>query len=164
MSAQDIVPYLTIPGSIIGIITGGFVIWERFFRYEPSAYITAKPLMPGGAQKQCYLRVINRSERPIILSWPNGTENDAMRLATDHSIGAIVNSLHEGEQAIALDGKVEEEFPVMVPPNWDQLEPQQTIEIRVNWHFAQPMIWKRHRSFLVRITKRSYQLLGGDDD
>ncbi|MBY3059437.1 hypothetical protein HF263_25705 [Rhizobium leguminosarum] len=132
MSAADFVPFFTIPGSIIGVVTGAFVIWERFFRYQPTAFIISKPLIPGGAQKGCYLRVVNRSERPI------------------------VKSLLHGEKAVVLDGGQEVAFPVLTPPNWRSLDPDQTMETTVRWRFVQPVIWKRDRSFLVRISRRSY--------
>ncbi|NZD59533.1 hypothetical protein HX900_00125 [Rhizobium sp. WYCCWR 11290] len=156
MTVADLVPYFTIPGSIVGFVTGGFVIWERFLRYQPTAFIIAKPLIPGGAQKGCYLRVVNRSERPILMSWPTGTRDNALRIATDHSTRSIVKSLLHGEKAVVLDGGQEAAFPVLTPPNWRSLDPDQTMETTVRWRFVQPVIWKRDRSFLVRISKRSY--------
>ncbi|MBB4347266.1 hypothetical protein GGE35_000809 [Rhizobium cellulosilyticum] len=30
-------------GAIVAIITGSFIIWERFFRYAPVAFIVSKP-------------------------------------------------------------------------------------------------------------------------
>ncbi|ARO25011.1 hypothetical protein CO659_31085 [Rhizobium sp. S9] len=159
MTVADLVPYFTIPGSIVGFVTGGFVIWERFFRYQPSAFIVAKPLIPGGAQKACYLRVINRSERPIFVSWPTGIEDNALRIAADHSSRSIVKSLLHGEKAVVLDGGEDATFPVLKPRNWEALEPDQTMETIIRWRFAQPMIWQRDRTFLVRISKRSFLLL-----
>ncbi|EJB07522.1 hypothetical protein Rleg9DRAFT_6536 [Rhizobium leguminosarum bv. trifolii WSM597] len=164
MSAADFVPFFTIPGSVIGVVTGAFVIWERFFRYQPMAFIIAKPLIPGGAQKACYLRVINRSERPIFVSWPTGIEDNALRIAADHSSRAIVKSLLHGEKAVVLDGGEDATFPVLKPRNWEALEPDQTIETIVRWRFAQPMTWKRDRTFLIRISKRSYLLLTDEVD
>ncbi|MGO8463191.1 hypothetical protein AB9F45_01345 [Rhizobium leguminosarum] len=156
MTVAELVPYFTIPGSIVGFVTGGFVIWERFLRYQPTAFIIAKPLIPGGAQKGCYLRVVNRSERPILMSWPTGIADDVLRIATDNSTRSIVKSLLHGEKAVVLDGGQEAAFPVLTPPNWRSLDPDQTMETTVRWRFVQPVIWKRDRSFLVRISKRSY--------
>lgn len=164
LTAQDIVPFLTIPGSIIGIITGAFVLWERIFRYEPSAYLIAKPMIPGGVHKAVYARIINRSDRPIVLSWPNGRTDSVMRIAIDHSARAIVGSVFEGTESVVLDGQEEKNFPVMLPPNWQDLEQGATIEIVITWRFVQPLLWKRDRYFTIRVDKRSYQLLVGDDD
>lgn len=164
MTVADLVPYFTIPGSIVGFVTGGFVIWERFFRYQPSAFVVAKPLIPGGAQKACYLRVVNRSERPILFSWPTGMEDNALRIASDHSTRSIVKSLLHGEKAVALDGGEEAIFPILKPGNWHALDLDQTMETLVRWRFAQPMIWKRDRTFRVSISKRSYLLLLDEEE
>lgn len=164
MTAQDIVPFLTIPGSIIAIITGAFVVWERLYRYRPLAYLIAEPLITGGAQKAAYVRIINRSDRPILLTWPTGTENNMMGIAVDHSTKAIVHSIVAGTKSLVLHGNEDHDFPVMLPPNWQDIDPTGTIEIAVTWRFIQPQLWKRDRYMTIGVDKRSYQLLVDDDD
>ena len=85
-------------GTVVAIVTGGFVIWEHFFRYQPSAFIVAKALVPEGQVKGAYLRVQNRSERPIILSWPNGPRENLLRIALNHDTRSIVVSVIDGQR------------------------------------------------------------------
>nr|CAD6413155.1 hypothetical protein REQ54_01113 [Rhizobium sp. Q54] len=151
-------------GAIVGIVTGGFVIWERFFRYQPAMFLVSAPMLPKGAYKACYLRVINRSERPIIISWPTGLAKDEIRISADHSTRAIVGSLLHGQKAIVIDGKSDMSFPVHTPTNWHEIGTDQTIDVVVNWQFVQPLIWKKERSVRVRITKRAFILLQGNED
>ena len=146
-------------GTVVAIVTGGFVIWERFFRYQPSAFIVAQPLVPGGQTKGAYLRVQNRSERPIIVSWPNGSSPNSLRIALNHDTRSIVVSLIDGRTSVAIDGHSTHIFPILRPNNWADLNDEQTVEVSVKWSFAQPLLFKRHRSIAVRITKQAYRLL-----
>ncbi|WP_105437681.1 hypothetical protein [Neorhizobium sp. T25_13] len=146
-------------GALVGMVTAAFVIWERFYRYEPAAFIVAQPLIPGGRQKGAYLRVINRSERPIIVSWPNGIQDNAMRIALSHSTRSIVVSLLEGETALAIDGEKDFLFPILKPPNWGSISDDNTIDITIHWRFVQPQLWKRDREIKVSITKRSWNVI-----
>lgn len=104
----------------------------------------------------------------MLLAWPRGSQPDVMRLTLNHSTFEIVRSLLDGELAVAIDGKSENLFPIMTPPNWGDLDLDQTIEIVVKWRFAQPVFWKGERSFTVRISKRSSLVLldemQGDDE
>ncbi|OLP56686.1 hypothetical protein BJF92_11405 [Rhizobium rhizosphaerae] len=151
-------------GSAVGILTGLFVVWDRFYKHAPSLFLVAKPLIEGGKQRKAFLRLVNNSERPLIASWPNGSEDNVMRVATNDGIRGIVASIVRGETSVVLDGKDDRLFPVLKPPNWDDLSDDGTIEINVRWRFVQPLIWKRDRSTTVRIDKRSLKLLEDEAD
>ncbi|MGN7878426.1 hypothetical protein [Ensifer sp. 22460] len=146
-------------GSVVGLITGGFVIWERFFRYAPSVFLIARPYIPGGAQKGAYLRVVNRSERPIIIRWPTGVNDHALNIARDHSMRAAIMTALDGEIAIAIDGCSEQVFPVHAPDNIGSIPSEGTMSVEISWSFAQPLIYKRDRTVRVTISKQSYQVL-----
>lgn len=150
-------------GAIVGIVTGIFVIWERFFRYQPAMFLVAQALIPDGAQKACYLRVINRSERPIIISWPTGIARDALRIAAGSSTRDVVAALIDGHKAIVVDGNETTMFPVHTPPNWQELSREQTVEVVLTWQFVQPLIWKKARSVRISITKQAYLLLQDEE-
>ena len=116
-------------------------------------------LVPGGQTKGAYLRVQNRSERPIIVSWPNGSSPNSLRIALNHDTRSIVVSLIDGRTSVAIDGHSTQIFPILRPNNWADLNDEQTVEVSVKWRFAQPLLFKRHRSIAVRITKQAYKLL-----
>ncbi|NRP19275.1 hypothetical protein LPJGGPFB_02530 [Ensifer adhaerens] len=146
-------------GSIVGLITGAFVIWERFLRYTPSAFLIAQPYIPGGAQKGAYLRIINRSERPIIVRWPTGMKDHTLSIARDHSTRSIIRTILEGDLATAIDGSSEHLFPVHTPNNFPEIPNDGTMSIEVSWRFAQPLIYKHDRTLKVSISKEAYRVL-----
>lgn len=160
MTAWDIIQGF---GAIVGIVTGVFVIWERFFRYQPAMFLVSQALIPGGAQKACYLRVINRSERPIIVSWPTGIARDDLRISAGSTIRDVVAALMDGHKAIVIDGSETAMFPVHTPTNWPELSSDQTVEVVLTWQFVQPLIWKKARSVRISITKQAYLLLQDEE-
>jgi hypothetical protein len=59
-------------GAIAGLLTGAFVIWDRYWRHLPQAVIVPRPLMEGSANIVARLAVKNFAPRPILLGWENG--------------------------------------------------------------------------------------------
>jgi hypothetical protein len=156
---QTAVDTFTIFGSIVAIITGGFVIWERFFRHSPIAFATSDVLVPGGQVRGCYLRIRNRSERPIIVSWPTGIQRNELRVSVDHERGSIIQSLLDGEKAVIVDGMSDGSFVLHPASNWKDLDLDQTMEIVIKWRFVQPMIYQFDRNIHLSLSKRAYLLL-----
>ena len=151
-------------GSVAGLVTAMFVIWDRLFRNAPSAFIISTPLAPGGVPKAAYLRVVNRSERPLILSWPTGISENDLRLSVDHTLDQIVAATLDGTKSTAVGGNEQADFVVFKPERFDRMDKDQIMELEVLWRFAQPVIWQRERKLRVRISKKSYQLLVDEVD
>jgi hypothetical protein len=151
-------------GSIVGMITGLFVVWDRFFRNEPSAFIVAYPLIPGGKQKGAYVRVMNHSERPIIVSWPKGSQPNAIRIALSSSETDVRGVLNGGRIATVIDGKQELLLPLLKPNNWESIEEAGTARVVIKWRFVQRRIWPFDRSIRVSIKKRSWKTIVNETD
>jgi len=149
-------------GAVVGLVTGGFVVWDRFFRFSPTAILFVRPLIPGGVHMGWILRVSNRAERPILLSWQTGNRTGEFLLAADDSMDAIVASMAEGRRTIAVDPGEVRELVVTLPTDFADIDPENYVECRLFWRYAQPMIWKRERYIDVRVPKRS--LLDLDPD
>lgn len=90
-------------GAIIGLATGAFVVWDRFYRMTPTAVVVVRPLIPGGIPKATYLQVRNRADRPILVSWQNGQREFSFGIAKDHSTRSIVASFVGGRETIVID-------------------------------------------------------------
>lgn len=60
---------------MVGLATGAFVIWDRFWRHTPQAIVVPRPLMEGSANIVARLAVKNLAPRPILLSCENGGAN-----------------------------------------------------------------------------------------
>ncbi|MDI7862549.1 hypothetical protein MRS76_11310 [Rhizobiaceae bacterium n13] len=159
MSLNDVVPFFTIPGSIVAFITGGFLIWEKVVRYRPAIFLVSKAPSGFGTEREVFLRVINRSERPIIFSWDKGLSANAMRLSLSNDTYSIVSAHFKGRQTVVLDGNEDRLFPAFPPSNWDAIGSDGTMEVVVTWRFVQPITWQRERRQVVKVDKSAYEQL-----
>ncbi|TYR32090.1 hypothetical protein FY036_13480 [Mesorhizobium microcysteis] len=150
-------------GAIVGLATGLFVLWDRVFRFSPTAIVVVRPLLPGGMPKGTYLQISNPSDRPIIVSWRAGMRPNEFSIAEDHQTRSIVAALLEGGRSTVIDPASHRELLLLKPSNVDVIDPDNTIECEIYWRYAQPKIWKRDRRLSVAISKRSMMILDPDD-
>jgi hypothetical protein len=150
-------------GSLVGLATGLFVIWDRFFRHSPTAVLVTRPLIPGGHTKGVYLQVTNRADRPILLSWENGLAPGRFGIARDHSIEAIVVSTLEGRSTIVLDSGEVKELLVLRPPDRHRIDPENYVGCELFWAYAQPKLWKPDRRIRVAVPMKSLRALDPDE-
>ncbi|WEZ83514.1 hypothetical protein P6U16_01260 [Rhizobium sp. 32-5/1] len=145
-------------GAMVGLVTGGFVFYEHLMRHAPLAYVVTTPFMEHGS-RYAYVRIDNRSPRPILISWPSGIQDNRFTIGKDHSSRSIVEALLDGERAIAVDGNSTRDLVLLKPPNFGSMPLEGEADVVIRWRFAQPLIWKRERSITVRISKGDLLLL-----
>lgn len=154
-------------GAIVGLVTGCFVLYERLIRDKPLAFLVSSPLIPGSVNTVAKLRVINRSVRPILVSWKSG-DLTGFRIAKGNSTRAIVAATVAGDRCQAVAGNETIDLVLLEPSGLADLDADSIIETEVFWQFAQPQIWQRPRRLPVRIKKADYARLleqdGNDDD
>lgn len=147
-------------GSMAGLATGAFVIWDRFWRHTPQAIVVSRPLMEGSSNIVARLAIKNLASRPIVISWENGAANH-LRLAVDDSIHGIVSSLFEGRKVLAINAEETREFVILRPYNFPDINPDDWLYMRLNWKFAQPILWQPMRKIMVALQKHDFELLDG---
>ena len=81
--AGEVVRYLA---SAFAVLSAMFVVWDRGARQWPLAVIVALP-KSGVGKRQPFLRVINRSERAMLISIPSGMGDNRFSFAVDDSPG-----------------------------------------------------------------------------
>jgi hypothetical protein len=145
-------------GGISGICTAIFLVADRFTKHYPVAIIVARPLTEGSATIVPSLLLKNLSERPILLSWADGNYTQ-LRIAKGQSVRAIMMSLFDGQTTIALSPKAEATLPLFKPSNYDDIDPENMLNLAIRWQFAQPIIWREPRTLWVRIRKRDLDAL-----
>jgi hypothetical protein len=155
-------------GAVVGLVTGGFVLWERLIREKPQAFLVSVPLIPGSVNMAAKLRIINRSVRPILISWKSGVNGSGFRIAKGDSTRAIVAAQLPGDRCQAVAGNETIDLVLLEPSRLADLDGDSIIETEVFWQFAQPQIWKWPRRLPVKITKADYLRLlekkSGDGD
>jgi hypothetical protein len=113
-------------GGLSGICTAIFLIYDRFTKHYPVAFIETRPLMEGSQNIVPFLFLKNVSARPILLSWPDG-EIGKLRIAKDQSLHGVVRSLSSGETTIALSPQAEALLPIYKPQAFEEIDPENML-------------------------------------
>jgi hypothetical protein len=103
-----------------------------------------------------YLR--NVSDRPLLISWKHGDQN-GLRIAKAQTILGVVQTLFDGEATLALGPNGEAYLPLFWPRDKEAIDPENMMEVKIKWRFAQPRIWRVDRSIPVAIRKRDLEHL-----
>lgn len=148
-------------GALAGLASGAFLIWDRFTKHYPVAIIEARPLMEGSRNIVPFLLLKNVSERPILLSWTDGKKTGELRIAKDQSQSGVLKSLFDGETTIALSSQAEAILPLFRPQPYEEIDPENMLELTMHWQFAQPIWWRAPRPLRVQIRKRDLEGFGG---
>lgn len=143
-------------GAMVGLITGMFVLWERLTRETPFAYVVAKNYTL--AHRTAYLRLKNRSERPILVFFLASRENNRLVPAPDED-DALLTIVSGTEMTVAMDGGETKDFPLGEPPNIDDVAPDNQLVCEFRWSFAQPIWYQRFRRVSISIPKGRYDAL-----
>ena len=145
-------------GAVFGVLSAAFVVWDRLVSQFPTAIMIGAPL-DGFGRRSSYLRIANRSERPILLWFDTTDDASQFRIAIDHSPRSIISSVIRGTTVFTLYPKEVRDFPVIRSPNFAETHIDGQIEARLRWRFAQPILWRAERRLVVSITKRDYLAL-----
>lgn len=149
-------------GALVGLATGLFVLWERVTKEVPAAYFVGTPFAPLLRQRFLFLRVVNRSERPIFVATTNGSRPGEYKIAKDDSTRSIVISVVPGESTFVVDGNTTVDFPLLNPPDLEERSLDDRIELNIRWQFVQPG-WHAWRHWRLSMTKRAHLLLSDEE-
>jgi len=150
-------------GALVGLLTGLFILYERLFREAPLAVIIPKSLTPGSVTKVCRLRIINRSPRPILISWTAGDYACNFAISKDDSLREVISAVVPGEVVHVVNGQTTTDLTLFPPSRLNEIDLDNVIEADVRWIFAQPLVWKLPRKLPIKITKRAYLALVGNE-
>ena len=101
-------------GAVAGLASAAFLIWDRATKQYPVAFFEARPLIEGGSNIAIFVRLKNFSDRPVLLSWPNG-QGRGLYIARNDSAEGIMRYVYEGETTIVLPSQAERVFPLLRP-------------------------------------------------
>ena len=151
----DLVEILKIVGSLSGLFATAFLLWDRYSKHFPVAIIVAQPIIPGSVNISHRLYLKNVSDRPILISWEHGGMNQ-LRVAKDRSTHGILRSQRKGKTIVSLDAGTEVFLPILKPSNYNEIDPDNSLQIALRWRFAQPRVSKPDRVIPVWIKKRDF--------
>jgi len=102
----------------------------------------ARPIMEHSQHIVHFLWVKNHSPRPVIIAWDFGQDRNQLGLAKDNSVRGIVHSVFPGEKEMCLNPDAEIYLHVIKPNNFGQIDPENSVQARLRWRYAQPILWK----------------------
>lgn len=150
-------------GAVVGLVTGLFVVWDRFIRMTPAAVVYPRRLSESSAFKTLYLQVRNPADRPILLTWRNGLHKGVFGLVADDSTRSVVESVLDGKTTVVVDAGASRDFRLHKPQDIAEIGLDDTVDIKLSWRYAQPKLWRRDRRIRVRIQKRSLAAMAPDE-
>lgn len=143
-------------GSVSGIFAAVFLVWDRYIKHVPIAIIVARPLIVGSQQVAPFLLIKNASDRPVLFYWDNG-DRTKLRVAKDQTVRGIVESLVDGQSVVSRGPSAEAYLPVLKPSTYDDIDPDNVMELQLRWRFAQPRIWVADRKLIISVRKRDFE-------
>jgi hypothetical protein len=140
-------------GSMAGLITASFFVYDRLVRARPLAFITRAPL--GGAGRPAlYLRVMNRSERPLLLTFPPRVKQSTLTVLADHSYRSIVRALGGEKSVVVLQGGEQSDFPLNRSETFEQMPAKTPLSVEMIWSFAERTRWPLRRRIKIHTSKQ----------
>lgn len=149
-------------GALFGIGSALFLSYQHLVRFTPTAYFISNDVLADalrGTRKRARLRIVNRSERPILVRWPAGMKLNLIRILSDESTRAILVSLIHDENTVCLSGNATHEFDISTPNNFADLDPDNQLYTDLTWRYVQPMVCKWDRKISLIITKADFEAL-----
>jgi hypothetical protein len=144
-------------GSVVGLLTGCFVVWDRLVRQRPTFYLIAGEAGMTGS-RQILLRVTNNDRRSIIVRFPKPEKPTRLTVLISDDINASVVAATRSRfpaRAVAPSASAD----LTIAAEWREKPSTKALTIRAQWCFAQTLgraIW---RPTWVRTDKRALETL-----
>jgi hypothetical protein len=116
-------------GAIVGLATGAFTVWDRLLRWRPIAYIIATN--PGST----YIRIKNIGQVAVIV-WHIQAYPSTFKIATDHSVHAIVSGVIDRLPPSVVNPQRERDFLFFMHPTPPDDSPKQRVLFVIHWRKA----------------------------
>jgi hypothetical protein len=121
-------------GAIAGLLTAAFVIWDRWARGRPLAWVTATKRFAGSLDD--YICIKNPGHSDVFIRKVRVYPRRLYGVATGTSAKAIASSLYlsEGELNVLLRSGAEEYLPIIeFPENKPKDAPSRWVCFLISW-------------------------------
>jgi hypothetical protein len=110
-----LVEAITLVGSIVGLATGIFTVWDRWARGRPLAWVTAEKRFSGNPEEYICVKNPGHSDVFILGVRVHPKTPQIYGVAKDHSVRAISSSFHGNVNVLLPPGK-EQYLPIIELP------------------------------------------------
>jgi hypothetical protein len=128
----------------IGGITG---LYDRVFRSYPTAVFFAERSM---FDNSLFVRVSNRSDRPIIVRHDRKDLHKTFHLLGDHETSSLVAARMEQPLVLVVAAGEHLDLPLALPADFYDRAEDEHVEVLMTWEYAQPKWRKDQRKLAAR--------------
>ncbi|MCK0209360.1 hypothetical protein MWN33_15095 [Starkeya koreensis] len=144
-------------GSIVGLLTGIFVIYDKLFKNVPVMYFDVLTFSSG--YRSIILRIKNVSQRPILVKFARAKNRNTFSLGLgDGARDSIVSLISKGA-CVSIDGNSDYYLKVVNSFDFDLVKDDEILSAYVKWRFAQYSIHNIWRCKKLSIKKEDYKIL-----
>lgn len=142
-------------GSLGGLVSAAFLIWDRATKYKPYARFIQKEAnnTAGGSQVIC--RIYNPNDR-IMLVQVN-LPNQPQELSLDANDETFLRS--GVDKTILIDPNIFVDLDVVCYPDWKSLSHNKVVRVVFKWKYAQPLLFHYWRKKSVLIHKLDFDAI-----
>ena len=150
-------------GSAAGLLSAGYLGWQFATRRTPVAIIV--PLRPWEISPTAsqFVRIKNPSDRPMIVRFDDNVDRNELRIVRDDSIRAAVEAAVGRSVEVIISANETRDFRLARRADHEEIEPENYLQVRFRWRYAQPFLLRVERTAVVIIRKSDYDALATDD-
>ena len=133
---QGMVEDIKLLGSIVGLMTGVFVLFDRWIRGRPLAWI-------GRSRVRGHLSLYVRNIAPIDILITRISVSDSFKIAKDDTIRGIASAMSSEDFTEVIAPEEVREFPLLRYPEGQD---EKRIHVKISWRKSDSTWWqpKRH--------------------
>lgn len=165
-------------GSMVGFVTGLYVLREHLTKGRPTATIALRKVRGayGNEVTVASVHVVNRSSHPIVLSLNSNAPEHALKVLEERKVLSIMAAATGWLTLVPLSAGEARHFDIWDVDDFEKLrldKSSRNIGPKIRWKYAQnPIVGHRlWRSFRISVTAEMYRVLinkhrsqGGDDE
>jgi hypothetical protein len=145
-------------GAGMGMISAGFLIWDRAIRNRPFIRLKGRPVAADFGPNFLHADVVNPSTLPIIVR--TRAKSGDLYAAVDDSIKSAVRHGFGYESSCLIEAGGSREFVVHTPRDLDQLPADRMLRLTFRWWPAQAR-WSKwpHGTASAYISKARLEIM-----
>lgn len=155
MNGAEIWSVIKTVGSLGGLISAAFLIWDRATKSRPYARFLQDDDYDIPEKNRVILRVHNPSDRLILARAGNSSSPQDLFLSADDE--TFMRADIYGIMAIKPGGFVD--MHVMRQDGWEVLPDNGMVRAVFRWKYAQPIVFRSWRTERLMIEKQDYDAI-----
>jgi hypothetical protein len=142
---------IKILGSIVGLLTGGFIVYDRFLRFRPVIWL--RPM----TFRRIELHVRNLADEDLLVE-EIGVRPPSVTVAVGSEVGDTVRAAAGQPFSIIIPAKADMGFPIVTRPEFDTLPDETRLSFKLRWSLASSR-WIWQKPVVLRVSRGQFRRL-----